>query len=73
MGDLEVTELGVADLSFDIQRSAYNWDFIMYELKVNDLILGIYWLSTQKVFLASENKQVVHKKCNYEIKILFQG
>lgn len=46
-GESEVIELGIADLSFDIQRSAYNWDFIMYELKVNDLILDLLVVYTK--------------------------
>ena len=40
-GDGEVTMLGVTNLSLDIQRKTYVWNFIVYGVKRFDVLLGM--------------------------------
>ena len=55
-GEPEFTTLRVQTLEFDIQGEIYVWDFVVFELREFNVILGMDWLGKNQTFLDYEKK-----------------
>ena len=72
-GEPKYVTLGVKTLKFNIQGETYIWDFILYEMRDYDIILGMDWLSSNQAFLDCERKRVLRGPCKSEMELIFQG